>query len=104
MKYLENIPEMWRKTSFNGFHSGYITTKIKKTDYGYKIYRFSNYVSLQYIRFEILKKGFAKATVKVHTNYRKPYQYTLYFDSDFIALRGNSTAQERKVWLKLQTK
>ena len=93
-EYLNNIPPAWRCTEDTG--SGYRTTKIKKTKYGYIIHRFSNYVSLQYIRFEVLKTGFCIATVKVDTNYRQKYQYTVYFNDEMKEVK------DRKSWLELQ--
>ena len=102
MQYINEIPKIWQKTSFEGFHSGYITTSIKKTNYGFKITRFSNFVSILNIKFEVLGNGFAKATVKVDTNYRPKYQYTLYFDKDYNEIKSTSTRLERKKWLELQ--
>ena len=102
MQYINEIPKIWQKTDFQGFHSGYITTAIKKTNYGFKINRFSNYVSLLSIKFEVLTNGFAKATVKVDTNYRPKYQYTLYFDKEYNEIKEKTTKLERKKWLELQ--
>ena len=99
-EYLNNIPPAWRRTEDTG--SGYRTTKIKKTKYGYIIHRFSNYVSLQYIRFEVLKTGFGKATIKVDTNYQQKRQYTIYFDKNMAEIKAETTAKERKIWLELQ--
>lgn len=96
MQYIENIPKIWNRTSFEGYHSGFITTKIKKTNYGYHITRFSNYVTILSIKFEVLQNGCAKATIKVDKNYHAPYQYTMYFDSDLNEVKS------RKEWLSIQ--
>lgn len=96
MEYLNEIPKIWQRIDFEGYHSGYITTAIKKTNYGFKINRFSSYVSLLNIKFEILSNGFAKAIIKVNTNYRPKYQYTMYFDKDYNEIK------EHKEWLNLQ--
>ena len=93
-EYLNDIPFCWRRTEDTG--SGYRTTKIKKTKYGFVIHRFSNYISLQYIRLEILETGFCRANIKVDTNYQRKYKYTVYFDNKMIEIR------DRKMWLELQ--
>ena len=97
------IPQIFAQNSYP-FTRGYKTTKIKPTNYGFLIHRFSNYISLQYIRVEYSDNGFSKATVKVNTNYQAPYQYTLYFDNKGkeIKTENNSTKIERKIWLQMQ--
>lgn len=95
-QYLNNIPPAWRRTENTG--TGYHTTKIKKTKYGYIIHRFSNYISLQYIRFEVLTSGFCKAIVRVDTNYQQKYQYTVYLNDEMKEVK------DRKSWLELQIK
>ena len=92
-EYLSEIPYIWRKIDGN---TGYRTTEIVKTTYGYRIKRFSNYVSLLTIRLMVFPNGFSKATVKVDTNYRPKYQYTVYFDTE------NKEVKTRKEWLSMQ--
>lgn len=98
MKYLNKIPNIWQRTSFEGYHSGFITTDVKKTAKGYRIKRFSNYITILNIDLEVLPNGFAKATVKVDKNYHPKYQYTMYFNSAMVEV-GN-----RKIWMSLQQK
>lgn len=99
------IPAVYASNDYP-FRSGYKTTRIIPTKYGYRIHRFSNYISLQYIKVEYLDNGFSKATVKVNKNYHAPYQYTLYFDNkgNEIKSENNSTKAERKTWLEMQSK
>lgn len=82
--------------------TGYRTTKIIPKKYGFIVHRFSDYVSLQFIKIVYNDNGFSKATVKVRTNYRTPYQYTLYFDNMGDEIHADTTMEERKLWLKAQ--
>lgn len=74
---------------------------IIKTDYGYKIKKVTSYVSIINTKLIINKNKSAKAIVKVNTNYRKPYQYTLYFDCDKQEIKGNSTREEMLYYKKI---
>ena len=98
------IPAVYASNDYP-FTRGYKTTRIIPTKYGYRIHRFSNYISLQYIKVEYLDNGFSKATVKVNTNYQTPYQYTIYFDNkgNEIKAESHNTKLERKIWLKMQS-
>lgn len=100
---MNTIPKIYASNDYP-FTRGYKTTKIIPTKYGYRIHRFSNYISLQYIKVEYLANGFSKATVKVNTNYQSPYQYTLYFDVEGNEMKSenNNTKLERKNWLAMQ--
>ena len=82
----------------------YRTTEIKAVKGGYNIERISDFVSIQKIKLVYNSKGFAKATVKVDTNYRSIYSYTLYFDleGNEIVAKDNNDNAERKMWLALQ--
>ncbi len=97
------IPQIFAQNSYP-FRSGYKTTKIIPTKYGYRIHRFSNYISLQYVKVEYCDNGFSKATVRVNTNYQATYQFTLYFDNtgNEIKSENNNTKIERKQWLQMQ--
>ena len=75
---------------------------IFKTDYGYKIRKITSYVSIMNIKLFINKNKSAKATVKVNTNYRKPYQYTLYYDCDKKEIIGSSTREEMLFYKSIQ--
>lgn len=101
---MNTIPKIYASNDYP-FTSGYKTTKIIPTKYGYRIHRFSNYISLQYIKVEYLPNGFSKAIVKVNTNYQSPYQYTLYFDNEGNEVKSdnNNTIAERKEWIKMQS-
>ena len=98
------LPKIYACNDYPQTQSGYRTTKIEIKPYGFRVLRFSNYISLQYIKVEFLPNGFSKATVKVDTNYRAKYQYTIYFDNlgNEIKSDNNSTIAERKIWLSLQ--
>ena len=97
------IPKIFASNSYP-FLSGYKTTKITQTKDGYNIRRFSNYISLQYIKVVYLKNGFSKAVVKVDTNYMEKYQFVVYFDAigNEISTELNTTISNRKAWLLLQ--
>ena len=87
------------------FTSGYKTTKIVPKKYGYILHRFSNYISLQNVKIVYNENGFSKATIKVNTNYKAPYQYTIYFDNEGNEIKAeNNTTKERKIWLEMQNK
>ena len=102
MEHLKDIPSIWQNTEAVAGHMR--TISVKKKPYGFLIIRMSTYVSRQSIKLVIEDNGFAKATVKVNTNYRSPYQYTLYFDDQLneIKVPNNSTHKERKMWLHMQ--
>jgi hypothetical protein len=99
------LPKIYNQNSYplRRGHN-YRVTEIKATKNGYAIKKFSDFVSVQKIKVVYNENGFAKATVKVDTNYRSPYQYTLYFDKDGNEIKAsdNSDATERKMWLELQ--
>ena len=95
------LPTIYNQNS-HPHRSGYRTTKIKQTTTGFVINRFSHYISLQKIKLVYNDKGFSKGTVKVDTNYRPKYQYTLYFDNLGNIIKADTTLQERKIWLELQ--
>jgi len=99
------LPNAYSTNQFPQTQSGYRTIKVEVKPYGFRVIRFSNYISLQYIKVECLPNGFSKATVKVDTNYRAKYQYTIYFDNNGneIHSENNCTKAERKAWLQLQT-
>ena len=72
--YYNQLPQNYRGNLLR-------TIKVKETAKNkVKITRYSDFVSIQTINLTYLSYGI-KATVKVDTNYRKPYQYTLYFDT-----------------------
>ena len=97
------IPKIFASNSYP-FRSGYKTTKITETKNGYLIRRFSNYISLQYIKVVYSANGFSKATVKVDKNYHAKYQFTIYFDAmgNEINSELNTTISNKKAWLLLQ--
>jgi|AntDeeMinimDraft_5_1070356.scaffolds.fasta_scaffold04076_11 hypothetical protein len=84
--------------------SNYRVVDIKTSNNGYLITKLSDFASVQKIKLVYNKNGFSKATVKVNTNYRTPYSYTLYFDNkgNEIISKDNSDSKERKMWLDLQ--
>ena len=104
MQTLHHLPKVYSSNSFPQVQSGYRTTQVQIKPYGFRVVRFSNYISLQYIKVECLQNGFSKATVKVDRNYSAKYQYTVYFDNygNEIQSESNTTLEDRKIWLSLQ--
>jgi len=97
MKYL--LPLVYQSNEYP-HRSGYKCTKITPIKNGYRINRFSNYISLQSIKLIYNDNGFSKATVIVNTNYVP--QYTLYFDDKGNEVKADNVKAERKLWLALQ--
>ena len=83
-------------------HSGLVTLKRVKTNYGYRIMQGTNYISLHYVKLIIFPNGKAKAVVKVDKNYHPKYQYTLYFDRSGREIKDihNRTRKELAYWKK----
>ena len=57
-------------------------TKVTKKDYGYRIQKFNNYITLYYIKLIVNSNKSAKAHYKVDKNYCPIQRYTLYFDTN----------------------
>ena len=57
-------------------------TKVTKKDYGYRIQKFNNYITLYYIKLIVNSNKSAKAHYKVDKNYCPIQRYTLYFNTD----------------------
>lgn len=57
-------------------------TKVVKTNYGYRIQMFNNYITLYYIKLVVNSNGSAKASYLVQKNYHVDQRYTLYFGVD----------------------
>lgn len=57
-------------------------TKVTKKDYGYRIQKFNNYVTLYYIKLIVNDNKSAKAHYEVDKNYCPIQRYTLYFDTN----------------------
>jgi hypothetical protein len=91
---LHSLPLIYQANAYP-FINGYKIISIKPTANGFKIKKFSNYISTQSIKLEYLPNGFSKAVVKVDTNYQPKYQFTLYFDKDGNEIKANNTKQER---------
>lgn len=94
--YLNDLPQDYRGNLLR-------TVKIvemSKTKVHLK--RFSDFVTLQTVVLDYLPYGI-KATVKTNTNYRTPYQYTMYFDKKGVELPTDSTTDRQK-WNKLKNK
>ena len=53
-------------------------TKVKKTNYGFIIHLFTNYICLYYKYVYLAKNGSAKIVTKVDKNYHAKYQVTTY--------------------------
>ena len=100
MNYL--LPIMDRSNQ-HPHRSGFRTIKITPIANGYRIKRFSNYIALQSVRLEYLPNGFSKAKVVTNKNYVGIYSYTLYFDNKGNEIKAESTREERKIWLAMQS-
>ena len=99
------LPKIYNSCAYPQQQTGYRTIKVDAKPYGFRVVRFSNYISMQYIKIVYSENGFSKATVKVDTNYRSKYQYTLYFDNAGNEIKvgdTNSTRLERAKWLSMQ--
>lgn len=66
------------KETFNSTTTNLKVTKVKKTNYGFIVHLFSNYVCLYYKYITVGKNGSAKIVTKVDKNYHVKYQYTSY--------------------------
>lgn len=78
----QDLPKCWHRIAFNGYHVGFITTKIVPKAYGYIIHRFSNYVAIQHIKYTILNCGLSKAYIMTDINHQPKRYSTMYFDRD----------------------
>ena len=91
----EQIPPIYRMPE-KGDVTKLQTTKIKPTKYGFRLQRFSSYVTQEFISVYILDNGFCYCKGVHKRNYCKDSYSTEYFDRD-----GNRV-KTRKEWLKLQ--
>jgi hypothetical protein len=87
------------KDQFNKYYEkwgyGYKITKVKRTDYGYIVHLFSNYITLVTAKIYVYPNNFAKVVRYVRTNYRAPYQNTSYYtDKGEIIHNENNTRKE----------
>ena len=55
-------------------------TNVKKTDYGYRVRMFNNYITLFYLKIIVNKNGSAKIHWEVKKNYFPVERYTTYYD------------------------
>lgn len=69
------------KDEFNKTTSNLKVTMVKKTEKGYTIHLFTNYITLYYKYVTVFENGTAKIVTKVKRNYQAPYQYTVYEDA-----------------------
>jgi hypothetical protein len=81
------------KETFNSNAQNLKVTKVKKTDKGYIVHLFTNYVCLYYKYITVNKNGSAKIVTKVNCNYQSKYQVTTYENSEGKDL----TAKEYKI-------
>lgn len=66
------------KNKFNLTTNNLKVTKVKKTNKGYNIHLFTNYICLYYKYVTLGNNGTAKVVTKVDRNYSAKYQFTLY--------------------------
>lgn len=66
------------KETFNSTTTNLKVTKVKKTNYGFIVHLFTNYVCLTYKYITEGKNGTAKIVTKVDRNYQSKYQHTTY--------------------------
>ena len=72
-------------------------TKVTKKDYGYRIQKFNNYITLYYIKLIVNDNKSAKAHYKVDKNYCATQRYTLYFDINGFEISQKEYKQLNKV-------
>ena len=95
--YLNNLPSDYRGNSLR-------TIKVTQiNDKKVILKRYSDFVTLQTVILNYFSYGI-KATVKVNTNYRRPYQYTMYFDNKGNEIDSNNGTTDRQKWSKLVKK
>jgi hypothetical protein len=70
------------KDKFNSTTLHLKVTKVKKTNKGYIIHLFTNYVCLYYKYITIGKNGTSKILTKVDRNYHPKYQITTYENNE----------------------
>jgi len=75
---MEGYKQFLNKDKFNARTQNLKVTKVKKTDKGFNIHLFTNYICLYYKYVTIGKKGTAKVLTKVARNYSAKYQFTIY--------------------------
>ena len=66
------------KETFNSTTTNLKVTKVKKTNYGFIVHLFTNYICLTYKYITEGKNGTAKIVTKVDRNYQAKYQITTY--------------------------
>lgn len=66
------------KETFNKDTENLKVTKVKKTNYGFIVHLFSNYICLYYKYITLGKNGTVKIVTKVDRNYYPKYQITTY--------------------------
>lgn len=79
--------------------------KSKKTNYGFIVNLFTNYITLYTKKIYLYKNGFVKIVTIVDQNYRAKYQYTTYYNKigNEIIVSDNSTRKELSIFKQLQT-
>lgn len=74
----KGFKQFLNKDLFNATTQNLKVTKVKKTDKGFNIHLFTNYICLYYKYITLGKNGTAKVVTKVDRNYSKKYQFTIY--------------------------
>jgi hypothetical protein len=55
-------------------------TKVKKTESGYNVQMFNNYITLYYLKIFVNSNGSAKITWKIDKNYNPIQRFTTYYN------------------------
>jgi hypothetical protein len=79
---MEGYKQFLNKENFNATTTNLKVTKVKKTNKGFIIHLFTNYICLYYKYITIGKNGSAKVVTKVDKNYHAKYQFTIYENSE----------------------
>ena len=103
---MENIEfgATWKEKYIDGTKQSNKITKCKKTDYGYRVNLFNNFITLYSIKLIVNDDGSAKAHVKMDRNYRPTERFTHYFAPDGREIKDklNRTRKELSVYNKLR--
>jgi len=78
---MTSYKQFLNKDTFNADGGNLRVTSVKKTNKGYNIHLFTNYICLYYLYVTLGKNGSAKIVTKVDKNYHAKYQFTGYEDN-----------------------
>ena len=83
---MQGYKQFLNKEAFNSTTNNLKVTSVKKTNKGYNIHLFTNYICLYYKYITLGKNGTAKVVTKVDRNYHAKYQFTIYENKEGIEI------------------